>query len=58
MSGHIRNGFSAVRPYVFGPHSILDLVEGSLNGKVLARHHQAGNCLLYTSDAADESSSV
>ena len=43
MSDHIRNGFSAVRPYVFGPHSILDFVEGSLNGRVLARHHQAGN---------------
>ena len=43
MPEHVRNGFSSVRPYVFGPHSILDFVEGSLNGRVLSRHHQEGN---------------
>ncbi|MGV0035216.1 MAG: VOC family protein, partial [Candidatus Azotimanducaceae bacterium WSBS_2022_MAG_OTU7] len=43
MPHHVRNGFSAVRPYVFGPHSILDFVAGALDGKVLARHEQAGN---------------
>jgi PhnB protein len=43
MSDHVRNGFSSVRPYVFGPHSILDFLEGSLNGRVLARHQQDGN---------------
>lgn len=43
MSSHVRNGFSAVRPYVFGPHSVLPFVEQALGGKVLVRHKQAGN---------------
>ena len=43
MTQHIRNGFSAVRPYVFGSHSILTFVETCLDGKVLVRHDQGGN---------------
>ncbi len=43
MPDHIRNGFSAVRPYVFGPHSIMDFVEQALEGTVLVRHQQEGN---------------
>ena len=45
MTNHIRNGFSAVRPYVFGPHELLDFIEGALQAKVLAKHQQAGNAL-------------
>jgi PhnB protein len=43
MNSHVRYGFSTVRPYVFGPHSILDFLETCLGGKVLARHEQGGN---------------
>lgn len=43
MSNYIRNGFSAVRPYVFGPHNILQFVEDALKGRVIARHEQSGN---------------
>ena len=43
MNKHVRNGFSTVRPYVYGPHSILNFVEKSLGGKVLVRHEQGGN---------------
>ena len=42
MTDYVRNGFSAVRPYVFGPHSILPFVERALGGKVLVRHPQGG----------------
>jgi PhnB protein len=45
MSDYIRNGISAVRPYVYGPHSLLEFVVGALQGKVLARHEQGGNAL-------------
>ncbi len=38
MSDHVRNGFSAVRPYVYGHLSLLDFVEGALDGKLLVRH--------------------
>jgi hypothetical protein len=37
MNSHVRNGFSTVRPYVFGPHSILEFVETCFDGKVLVR---------------------
>ena len=40
MNTHVRNGFSSVRPYVFGPHSVLEFVECALEGKVLVRHKQ------------------
>jgi PhnB protein len=43
MANHIRNGFSAVRPYVFGPLSILSFVENALGGVVLARYEQGEN---------------
>ena len=43
MNSHVRNGFSSVRPYVYGPHSILRFVEHSLGGKVLIKHEQGGN---------------
>ena len=43
MSGYVRNGFSSVRPYVFGSHNVLDFVVGALDGQVLVRHRQAGN---------------
>ena len=43
MPSYVRNGFSSVRPYVFGSHNILDFLEGSLGGHVLARHQQGGN---------------
>jgi PhnB protein len=43
MPDHVRNGFSAVRPYVFGAHDILDFIECALNGQVLVRHKQDGN---------------
>lgn len=40
---HIRNGFSAVRPYVYGPHSILHFVTSALGGEVLVEHAQGGS---------------
>ncbi len=43
MPDYVRNGFSSVRPYVFGPHSVLDFVVGALDGRVLVRHKQSGN---------------
>ena len=39
----MRNGFSAVRPYVYGPHSILAFVTNALVGKVLVEHELGGN---------------
>ena len=43
MESHVRNGFSAVRPYVFGPLSLVSFVENALGGVVLARHEQGEN---------------
>jgi hypothetical protein len=43
MNSHVRNGFSTVRPYVFGPHRILEFVETCPGGKVLVRHEQEGS---------------
>jgi len=43
MNEHVRNGFSTLRPYVYGPHSILPFVETCLGAKVLARHQQDGD---------------
>ncbi|MFT4520792.1 MAG: putative glyoxalase superfamily protein PhnB [Halioglobus sp.] len=40
MSDHIRTGFNAVRPYVFGPLSILDFVTDTLGAQVLNRFEQ------------------
>ena len=40
---HVRGGFSAARPYVYGPHSILKFIETCLGGKVLERHENGGN---------------
>ena len=45
MDSHVRNGFGAVRPYVYGPHSILEFVETSLGGEVLSRHEQGGSAI-------------
>lgn len=42
LTAHVKNGFSAVRLYVSGLRSMLKFVERALNGKVLARHEQAG----------------
>ena len=43
MDNHVRNGFSTVRPYVYGPHSVLRFVEQCLGGSVLLKHEQGGN---------------
>ena len=43
MALHVRNGFSSVRPYVFGPLSVLAFVEQALDGKVLVRHEMPWN---------------
>jgi len=43
LNSHVRNGFSAVRPYIYGPHNILTFVEVALDGRVLARHRQGKN---------------
>ncbi len=40
MTSHVRNGFSTVRPYVFGPNALLDFVVNSLNGIVLNNYEQ------------------
>ena len=45
MPEYIRNGFAAVRPYVFGPHAILDFVKSAFKGKVISQFELADNAL-------------
>ena len=35
---HVHLGFGAVRPYLYGPTALLDLVCGALGGTEVARH--------------------
>jgi PhnB protein len=35
---HVHLGFAAVRPYLYGPTTLLDLVCGALGGVEVARH--------------------
>ncbi len=37
-TGHVRNGFSCVRPYIFGPLSLADFVKRVFNAEELARY--------------------
>ncbi len=36
--GYIRNGFGAVRPYLYGTSAVVDLVTGAFGAQVLERH--------------------
>jgi PhnB protein len=38
---HVRNGFSAVRPYIFGPLSLIDWTKRVLGATELVRHEMS-----------------
>lgn len=48
---HIRNGFGAVRPYVYGPMGLLDFVEQTFAAKVIERSPDGGQVELLIDDS-------
>lgn len=51
-TSYIRNGVGAVRPYVFGPHSLLRFVQNTLAAEVVERSPDGGEVELRIDDSA------
>jgi len=49
---HIRNGVGAVRPYVFGPHSLLRFLQDTFSAEVVERSPDGGEVELRIGDSA------
>jgi hypothetical protein len=49
---HIRNGVGAVRPYVFGPHSLLGFLQDPFSAEVVERSPDGGEVELRIGDSA------
>jgi uncharacterized glyoxalase superfamily protein PhnB len=50
-TAHIRNGLGAVRPYVFGPPGLLDLVRHAFGGEVVERSPDGGEVAVRVGDS-------
>jgi PhnB protein len=51
MTRHIRNGMGAVRPYVYGPPRLLDLVQRTFGAEVVERSPDGGEVELRLGDS-------
>lgn len=51
MTEHIRNGMGAVRPYVYGPPRLLDLVQRTFGAEVVERSPAGGEVQLRLGDS-------
>jgi PhnB protein len=49
---HIRNGLGAVRPYVFGPPSLVPFLEATFSAEVVERSPDGGEVELRIGDSA------
>ena len=49
---HIRNGVGAVRPYVFGPRSLVPFLEATFSAEVVERSSDEGEIELRIGDSA------
>jgi PhnB protein len=49
---HIRNGVGAVRPYVFGPPSLVPFLEATFSAEVVERSPDGGEVELRIADSA------
>ncbi len=49
---YIRNGLGAVRPYVYGPHSLLDFLVDTFGAEVVERSPDGGEVEVRIGDAA------
>lgn len=48
---HIRNGQGTVRPYVYGPPSLLDFIERTFGGEVIERSPDGGEVEVRVGDS-------
>ena len=51
MTKHIRNGMGAVRPYVYGPPQLLELVQRTFGAEVVERSPDGGEVELRLGDS-------
>ena len=51
MTTHIRNGMGAVRPYVYGPPQLLDVVQRTFGAEVVERSPDGGEVELRLGDS-------
>lgn len=51
MTRHIRNGMGAIRPYVYGPPRLLDLVQRTFGAEVVERSPDGGEVELRLGDS-------
>ncbi len=52
QASHIRNGVGAVRPYIFGPHSLLPFLQKTFSADVVERFPDGGEVELRIADSA------